>query len=277
MKTNHSELKKATNKAHSQQDHYVRLKNKTLLPFLFLFTLFFLTNTTFAQDTESTTDNFDINLNVKNMHLWHGSLVTPGIMMATSMEYKSDNEKFVLGLWGGASTDGEYKEFSYYTAYNFTNNFNVSLISHNNYSNAEEVNIFSYDKYTSPNFIDVVFTYTVSEKVPLTLYWSTILFGNGGDYETDDEGSATDSYSTYTEVRYQLFPNKKTNLTLFAGGAFSFITEKTFYSENTNLTNLGLCLSREVDILSRKIPVAATAFWNPETKIGALQLDIKLF
>lgn len=261
------------NKRHPKSNtNYVRF-----IAFLLISGAVFLAKTTQAQEKNSLADNFNISLNLKNMHLWHGSVVTPGIMMATAMEYQSDNKKFVLGLWGGASTDGDYKEFSYYTSYKPGNNFSISLISHNNYSDAEDVDIFSYDKHTSPNFVDVVFEYTLPEQFPLHAYWSTILFGNGGDYTSNDAGSTTDSYSTYAELSYPFFRGQETQLTLFAGGAFALRTRQTFYSESANFTNLGLRLNRDVDFLSRKFPVAATAFWNPETKEGALQLDIKLF
>ena len=230
-----------------------------------------------TENTNSSVDNFDIDLELKNMHLWHGSIVTPGGMMASSLEFTSTNNKFVAGLWGGASFNGNYKEFSYYSTYRFKDNFNISLISHNNYSNSVNPDIFSYDKITSPNFLDIVFEYTVSEELPLTIYWSTILFGQGADYETASDGTVTDSYSTYTELRYQLLPKQKTQLTLFAGGAFSFTTEKTFYSKSPNIVNFGVSASRNINLLAKDFPVSATAFWNPESKLGALQLAISLF
>lgn len=230
-----------------------------------------------AQDEPTASERFDLHLDVKNMHLWHGGVVTPGAMFASAIEYKSTNQKFTAGLWGGAGFSGDYKEFSYYANYRFKPNFLVSLISHNNYSNSEEVDIFSYDKYSSPNFVDVVLEYTLSEKTPLTFYWSTILFGNGGDFEISDDGSVCDSYSTYAEVRYLLFPEQKTHIELFVGGAFSLATQKTFYSDKANITAFGLTLQRNVEILSGYFPVSATALWNPETKIGALQLGISLF
>ena len=253
-------------------DKYLRF-----ILFILISGVVFSAKATPSEEENPLADNFNLSLNLKNMHLWHGSVVTPGIMMATAMEYQSDNGKFILGLWGGASTDGNYKEFSYYTTYKLNSRFWISLISHNNYSDAEDVNIFSYDKHTSPNFVDVVFEYTLPEAFPLHAYWSTILFGNGGDYETNSDGSTTNSYSSYAELSYPFFRDKETQLTLFAGGAFALRTQQTFYSESANITNLGLRLNRDVDFLSRKFPVAATAFWNPETKVGALQLDIKLF
>lgn len=257
-----------------QKGQLLRLKLKSSLS---LIVLLVLTNMGFTQNNNATTQNFDVNLEIKNMHTWHGSVVTPGIMMASSIEFNSNDKKFVAGLWGGASADGTYKEFSYYTTYSFTNNFNVSLISHNNYSNAENYDIFSYDKYTSPNFVDIVFEYTVSDDIPLTAYWSTILFGNGGDFEYNADSTVNDSYSNYMELRYTFFKEKKTNLTLFAGGAFSFTTEKTFYSNSPNLIQAGLSVQRYVTLFSKELPITGTAFWNPETKLGVLQLAISLF
>lgn len=86
-------------------------------------------NTLTAQDSNSLVDNFNIDLHVKNMHLWHGFLVTPGVMMASSMEYQFSNQKFVAGLWGGVSFNGTYKEFSYYSRYHFTNRLNAFLVN----------------------------------------------------------------------------------------------------------------------------------------------------
>lgn len=256
---------------------FLRLKNFTLLFICFVLSILFSANDSKAQQTAATANNFDIHFDIKNMHLWHGSVVTPGAMIASCIEYASPSKKFVAGLWGGASFDGEYTEFSYYTKYIFTQNFNARLISHNNYSNSETPDIFSYNKHTSPNFVDIVLEYTVSESFPLTAYWSTILFGNGGDYTVDEQGTETDSYSTYAELSYNLFPKAKTQLTLFAGGAFSLAaTEKTFYSEKANLVNLGMTIKQEITLLSKNLPVSATAFWNPESNMGALQVGISI-
>jgi hypothetical protein len=255
----------------------IRLKIIGMKIILIISGVILILNTLKAQEETSVSDNFNFDLDIKNMHLWHGFVVTPGVMMASSVGFVTTNQKFIAGLWGGANYNGTYKEFSYYTKYNFTERFNASLISHNNYSDYEDPNIFSYNKFTSPNFVDVVLEYTLSDEMPFTFYWSTILFGNGGDFETGADGSVANSYSNYAELRYQFFHKMPTRLSFFAGAAFSFFTEKTFYSESANFVNLGLSLIHEVNFFSRKFPVNATAFWNPESKIGALQLAIKLF
>ena len=269
----HNEKESLT--THFKNDGKIRLKKASVPLVLILMLFIFDSSALSAQD--SSMSNFKLDLHLKNMHLWQGSVVTPGVMMATSMEYVTDDQKLVAGLWGGASFDGSYKEFSYYTTYNFTNNFYAQLISHNNYSNMETPDMFSYDKFTSPNFLDIVLSYTLSESIPATLLWSTILFGQAGDYATNDDGSVTDSYSSYVELSYRLFQDNNTQIKACVGGAFALATEKSFYNASPSIVNLGLTLTQDVKLLNKKIPVSGTAFWNPDSGLGALQIDIMLF
>ncbi len=277
MKFQVQEIGKHKNFSRRNNNLFIRLNNVCGFLLFAAASFFIFPNIAKAQNENLLFDRLSVNLKIQNMHLWHGSVVTPGAMMASSIEYTSSNEKLIAGLWGGASFNGQYKEFSYYTTYHFTRNFDISLISHNNYSNSEEVNIFSYDKHTSPNFVDIVFQYTVSDQLPLKLCWSTILFGNGGDFKVNKDNTDTNSYSNYVELSYTFFSEKETSLKLFAGGAFSFVTEKTFYSNNSNITNLGVTINKKVNLLSNTVPVLATAFWNPETKLGALLLSVSIF
>lgn len=237
----------------------------------------FNSSSLFSQEEVDAPKNFNVDLHLKNMHLWQGFVVTPGVMMATSMEYVTNDQKFVAGLWGGASFNGSYKEFSYYTTYHFTPNLYAQLISHNNYSGMENPDMFSYDKYTSPNFLDIVLSYTLSDDVPLSFLWSMILFGQGGDYEINDDGTDTNSYSNYVEMSYRLFEDDNTKISASVGGAFSFTTEKTFYSSSAEIVNVSLNLTQEVTVFAKTIPVTGTAFWNPYSGVGALQIDIMLF
>lgn len=220
--------------------------------------------------------NLDINVNVKNMHTWHGFVVTPGAMVAGSIDVGFFREKFIIGIWGGSSFNGDYTELSYYLNYKLGSKSTVSLISHNNYSGLENPNIFSWNKYRSTNFLDIVVETSVSEQFPLNIYFSTILLGQGGDYEIDVEGRLKDSYSNYLELRYPVFENNKLKVSLFVGGAFSFFTEKTFYSEQPNLVNLGFQAQRILSIFNYSQPLKAKAFWNPESERAVLELDFSL-
>ncbi|MFD2835393.1 hypothetical protein [Gramella sp. AN32] len=210
------------------------------------------------------------------MHTWHGFVVTPGAMVASSLDYSFYNNKFKIGAWGGSSFNGEYIELSYFLTYNTGKSFKASLISHNNYSGWENPNIFSWNKYNSPNFLDIVVETSISEKFPLDMYFSTILFGQGGDFQTTPNGEVTNSYSNYLELRYPVVINDRLKITLFAGGAFSFFTEKTFYTRHDNLVNIGLKLQKNISILKYYRIIKAKAFWNPESKRAALEVNIAL-
>lgn len=244
-------------------------------PICRLYMIIFLTinGVSMAQDYKP----FDAHLHLKNMHIWRGGVVTPGVMMATSLEYLHPVEKLSVGIWGGAGFDGTYTEYTYYAVYRFNDRLYLEVVSHNNYSGREDYDIFSYDKFTSPNFVDIAIGYTVSGQFPLSVFCATILAGQAGDYELDAAGHATNSYSTYLELKHKFWQDKDMKFHLFAGGAFSFITQKTFYSEKPNIINFGASFSKDITISSKKIPIEASAIWNPETKLGVLQLDISIF
>jgi len=237
---------------------------------------------------------FSMNAHLKNMHLWHGSVVHPGAMIATSLEYNSKNKKFTFGLWGGASfstidventTTGKnesafYKEVSIYTKYRFSDQFFIEAVSHNNYTGVEErgdeLQFWSYDKTQGYNFVDVSFGYNVTPNT--LLYLATIINGGSGDYEIQSNGDLKDSWTHYFEINSKVWENNDSSLSLFAGGAWSFITDKTFYTNNKgNIINVGATLNKDVKIGTYKLPIGVTAMWNPEQEKTVIQLDVTLF
>ncbi|MBU0942077.1 MAG: hypothetical protein KKD36_11675 [Bacteroidetes bacterium] len=236
---------------------------------------------------------FNIHMHLKNMHTWHGFVVTPSPMVATSLEYNSKNKKFVFGLWGGAgfsvdpitTNDGDrvnanYKELSIYTSYHITDKFFIEAVSHNNYTGVEErgdvLHYWSYKKTQGYNFVDLNFGYQVTNKT--SLYLATILAGRSGDYEVQNDGSLKDSYTHYLEVKHKVWEKDNNSLTLFTGGAFSFLTDKTFYTDQkANIINVGAVYARTVKAGGFSFPIEMTAMWNPEKQKAVLQVDIALF
>ena len=87
-----------------------------------------------------------------------------------------------------------------------------------------------------------------------------------------------DSWTHYFEIKSKVWQSTNSNLTLFTGGAWSFITDKTFYTEDgANLINVGATFCKDIHIGSYKLPVEVTAMWNPEKEKTILQLDLALF
>ncbi|WP_434036584.1 hypothetical protein [Formosa sp. 4Alg 33] len=253
-------------------------------------------NVASAQEELSADDYnpFRIGAHLKNMHLWHGFVVHPGAVIATELEYNSRNKKFTFGLWGGASfssTDvyneytGEnvgayYKEVSIYTKYRFSERFFVEAVSHNNFTGVEErgddLHYWSWDKTQGYNFVDVSFGYNVTPNT--LLYLATIIGGGSGDYEVEADGTLKNSWTQYFEVNSVVWKNQNSNLSLFVGGAWSFFTDKTFYTEGAGgVVNVGATFNKDLYIVKYKVPVSVTAMWNPEEEKTVLQLDIALF
>ncbi|MCK0156802.1 hypothetical protein MWU65_06400 [Cellulophaga sp. F20128] len=258
--------------------------------------LFFGLNLVSAQ-SESMKDDykaFNASGHLKNMHTWHGFVVHPGAVFATSLEYNTRDSKFTFGVWGGASftsTDvvnqdtganvsANYKEFSIYTVYRFSDSFFLEAVSHNNYTGVEErgdqLHYWSYDKTQGYNFVDVNLGYNISPNT--LLYLATIVGGGSGDYEVQTDGSLKNSWTHYFEVKSKVWEKEDAKLSLFAGGAWSFTTDKTFYTEGAgNLINVGAVFGKNINLGNYKMPIEVTAMWNPEKEITVLQLDITLF
>ncbi len=60
---------------------------------------------------------FDLNLQVKNMHLWKGLRVAEAPVVAADLHFSSQDGKFRAGVWGGVGFTGDFTEFDYYVSY----------------------------------------------------------------------------------------------------------------------------------------------------------------
>lgn len=255
------------------------------------------TGTNKVLQEENMDDNykaFETHLHLKNMHIWHGFVVQPGAMFAGKLEYNTKNKKITVGVWGGSSfsngevgfdaagnnVTGSYKELSIYAVYRFTDKFFFEAVTHNNYTGVaergEKLNYFGYDRRQTYNFVDLNFGYQITPS--FSLYAGTILFGQSSDFEVQSDGSIENNWTNYVEAKAKLWEKNDYKLNAVVGGAFSLVTEKTFYTERqANIINVALSLSKNVTLGSYTLPVEATAMWNPEKKVAVLQLDLLLF
>ncbi len=224
--------------------------------------------------TETRYRAIDLNVTLKNMHLWRGFKVTNAAMAAADLHYTTRNEHFRTGLWGGSGFTGEYREFDYYASYS-KGRFLIALWDINNFSSYPDANIFSYDRAGTSHFVDLTVGYTLSDKIPLHASWSTILFGR--DYYTNENGQVKGTFSNYVQLDYPVWRRGNASLSLIAGGAFAFERQQNFYSNHPNFTNLGGVYNKTLKLGTYEVPVAATALWNPEKQYGALQIAVTLF
>ena len=220
-------------------------------------------------------NDFNLGLEFKTNHLWHGSIVTPGPMVAGELTYKTADNKITLGLWGGTSFDGEYQEFTYFASYKFSEQLFIEIVNHGNHSSINNVDIFDYssDPDKTGNFIDVGLGYTFAGEMPLSLYNSVIVQGID-TYLDESSGKNKQAYTNYLEASMPVWKGNELDeqVSVFIGGAFSFLDQQNFYDDIANIVNLGFTYSKSLQILEYNFPISATAMWNPAQNKGALQV-----
>ena len=81
--------------------HFLKSKMDSVKKVTTLLILILVISFANAQEKEMDTYKaFNASAHIKNMHTWHGFVVHPGAVFATSLEYNSRNSKFTTGLWG---------------------------------------------------------------------------------------------------------------------------------------------------------------------------------
>jgi len=221
-------------------------------------------------------DNYSpvgIQLQAKNMHLWHGYKVTNSALESVAVDYTTRNGRFTIGLWNGQSFDADYTEFDYYLSYDFGRGIGLSVWDINNFSDYPNANIFNYNRSTTSHFIEATLSYQATPS--LGFKWGTIVLGR--DTYTNPAGKIRNAFSNYAEADYRFFHHETINVHLFVGGAFSFVQKAHFYGSKPGIVNLGFKISNIFQVLEYDLPVAATAMWNPEQQYGAMQLSVNIF
>jgi hypothetical protein len=218
---------------------------------------------------------FDINMQVRNIYIWRGFKVSNSPMTNVNMQFNITKDKsLTAGFWGGGSFNGEYTEFDYYVSY-AKKGLSLSVWDVNNFSDFPNANLFNYNPRSTSHFIDVRAGYNFGDAFPLSVQWTTIILGR--DTHTKSNGDVANSYSNYTELDYRLWKVGDAEIHAFVGGGFAFGRQANFYGSKPNIVNTGITLNKDLIIFKYRVPLAATAMFNPEKKYGALQLVANIF
>ncbi|MDR1160797.1 MAG: hypothetical protein LBK45_00505 [Tannerellaceae bacterium] len=221
-------------------------------------------------------------LQLKNIHLWRGQEVTAEATLATDIYYTNKKQNLRLGLWGGAGVNGNFKEIDYYINYNVAG-FTFALWDIYNFSTGATYNnrqAFNYKARETGHFVDLSVAYQFPQKLPLRVYWATVLFGR-------DRGALNEKnrYSTFVELGYPVLSNKIVDLNVGIGGAFAMSKGKDisggksdahFYGDSPGIVSINLTLSKTFDIRGYKLPLSITPMWNPEKNYANIQVALQL-
>lgn len=238
---------------------------------------------TFLCIASSLTAQINGKANLQNMHLWRGIEVTDGFVLTADISISDRKKHFQFGFWGGTNANGSYKEFNNYVSYT-NGKFKISLWDTYNFSPDADYNneeFFNYNARETGRFLDATISYAGSESVPLSINWSTIIFGR------DRDGlNSKNRYSTFVFAEYPAWRNDLWEIKPGIGAAFAFLygkniegkkTKEHFYGDDLSIVHLSLTSTYKLSIAQYDIPVTILAMWNPQSSKGYLQVGIQLF
>ena len=223
----------------------------------------------------------DFNASLETSHLWRGLVINDGMTATGNIHYAlNEGQNFAVGIWGGAGFDGKYREINYYIQYQ-KNNLSIGLWDLFNTTGMTSPEVFNYDKLTTTHIIDLRTSYRFPESFPLRVEADVLLYTGKNDRIIDANNNYNSRYSTYVELSYPVIENQKVNIDLYVGGVFAIDGTSNLYRGDQNkdfgIVNTGFKLSKEISVLNYKLPVSATAMWNPANKIARIQLAVSLF
>lgn len=220
--------------------------------------------------------------NLQNMHLWRGMEVTGGWVLTTDLSVADKKDRFRAGVWGGTNMNGSYKEFNYYLSYTY-HRFSAAVWDTYNFSPGADYNnkeFFNYKAKETGRFLDATVSYTISEKFPLFLSWSTILHGRDRDGR-----NAKNRYSTFAFAEYPLWRNEQWEVKPGIGAAFALspgrdkenrYSTANFYGDSPGVVHVSLATTYRLIAFQHAFPITVLALWNPQSSEGYLQVGIQL-
>lgn len=137
------------------------------------------------------------------------------------------HDKWILGVFAGASFDNIYKTVMPFVIYKVTPEFAVAVQDiyspGTNFWNSKPLD---FDLYTSKHFVDYYMTYRF-QKFPLQLKWATVVLGS------DPNAEGKRNFSTYAEISSGIKINKW-QFDGYVGGT----PWKGLYAKEAGITNL---------------------------------------
>lgn len=238
--------------------------NKTLKIQLATLAMIFFSTAIWAQG------HFNVNMDVKNMHYWRGLRVSDGFVTAPIVGYY--NSGFAAFAWGGLSVDGRYKEVSKIVSYS-SGGFSIILLDIFNFSGNPDAGYFNFNSDETNHITDLAVMYDFTESFPLRLMFASVIYGN------DRDSSGDNRYSSYLEAGLP-FVRESYVVQPYAalGFAFNSADDNSIYgSKAFDLVNIGLRVSRPVELGSYTMPVTGTLGYNPSLKQASVEIALSLF
>ena len=176
---------------------------------------------------------------VTTRHYWRGIMVSNSTNVEVDMVYTNDN--FTFGAWGGYALDNEYSEFDFHVGYKFNDHFNVAvwdLFANRALQSIDDHDYLDLDRKTTNHLIDASLNFYFTDKFPLSVSVSTMLYG------VDIDADGDQNYSTYVEFGYPVKIGEQ-SVSFFAG--LNALEDST-YGESFGFVNIGATTGKNIKI-----------------------------
>lgn len=234
-----------------------------------IFSIILGTSSLYSQEIHSA-------LQLRNSHLWRGLEVSSGLIYTGDVHL--DGKNFYGGFWAGGNADGSYKEFNNYVGYK-NQHLTLELWDIYNFSpNATYNNkeFFNYNARETGRFWDFRSFYTISEKVPLTLSWNTVIFGRDRD-----QNNTQNKYSSFVSAEYLVYKKEDLEIRGRIGYGFALNNpdgqKNNFFAKEAGFNEISLIISKSLTIAAYKIPVGIWGMWNPVGNNAYLQFSVQAY
>lgn len=198
---------------------------------------------------------------VVSRYVWRGMDQGQGASVQPTLELNYGG--FSLGAWASTSiakvTDVD--EVDLYVSY-ATDHFSATLTDY--YWNGGAAD---YSDYKNDHYFELGLNYTVSDNVPLSLSWNTILFG-GKSWEMDEDDDRM--FSSYFNVSYG-FDVHGVSLT----PAIGINPWKSQYDDGFSVMDITLTAAKDFQITDKwTLPVQAQFIVSPATEKAYLVVGV---
>ncbi|WP_296702175.1 hypothetical protein, partial [Algoriphagus sp.] len=196
---------------------------------------------------------WDVSFSFKTMNVFRGLIPSKAPVFSTQGGVKAGD--FILGFYGGASTNGGYTETDLILVY-YRPKFNIRADWYYNFTEGitnipTASGFFDFDPETTRGLLDVMVSYKFSEH--FSILSSTFLFGRDRPSLPEDDLAGIplrrgeQRYSQYFKVDY----TKKIGKAKFQahlGYSYSWADfgGATFYSDRAGFNDVGLSISRNI-------------------------------
>ncbi|HPT09867.1 MAG TPA: hypothetical protein PL087_05610 [Bacteroidales bacterium] len=243
-----------------------------------LVALFISTQTTFSQNSEKWSADFQIGSDFLSRYIWRGINLGgagPSIQPTLKLNVGNADHLFSIGGWGAYTFSAtSNQEVDLLLSYTFKGMVTLMVTDYffPGLNQGSRDQYFCYSKDSTGHVFEGAIMFNGTKKIPFTLMIATNFYGNDARKMkmVNDSTFVEDGiqYSTYIELGFKK-SIKGFDFNAFIGGTInspdSDLHETGYYANTkAGLTNVGIKVSRAVPVTEKySIPVQASLIANP--------------